>query len=151
MVRLFISTKGGQPMINWSEFIGIKYTFNGRTKEEGMDCLGLLIAVYKSQGWTPDFSDGLPIEKNWFKSDPLRFARYMLKHFDRVDSIDELEEGDVIIAEINSESHTLIYAGFGKFLSTFPQVGLFAGGVSQMNRLKYFPDIKIQGLFKRRK
>jgi cell wall-associated NlpC family hydrolase len=135
--------------INWNKYIGKKYVFNGRSEDE-FDCIGLLINVYRDQGWAEDFNDGSLIESNWFELEPYRFARYMLKHFDRVEDINRLTEGDIILWEINGESHTAIYAGYGKFLSTFPPLGLFNGGKSFMDRLKFYPQLTITGLFKRR-
>jgi cell wall-associated NlpC family hydrolase len=142
---------GGETVINYNKYIGVKYVFNGRDINTGLDCLGLLQQFYKDQGWKEDFDDGSPIEADWYETDKYRFARYMITHFDRVKSIDELDESDVILFEINGESHVAIWVGFGKFLSTFPKMGLFNGGVSFMDRIKYYPQLKITGLFKRRK
>lgn len=135
--------------MNYSKFVGIPYVFNGRTME-GFDCIGLLKLFYESQGWTETFDDGRSISKDWFEDEPMRFARYLIANFDRIEDINELSEGSVILFEINGESHTAIYAGFGKFLSTFPSMGVFNGGVSFMDRLRYYPNIEIKGLFKRR-
>jgi hypothetical protein len=56
--------------------------------------------------------------------------------------------------DINEESHVGIYTDNGTFLSTYPQTGTFNGGVSFRDYLKYWlsnPNVKITGLFKRRK
>lgn len=135
--------------MNYSKYVGIPYVFNGRTMK-GADCIGLLCLFYADQGWPETFSDGEEITPDWFEKEPYRFAKYLIKNFDRVTDINELPEGSVLLFEINGESHTAIYCGFGKFLSTFPPIGLFNGNVSFMDRLKYYPNIKVVGMFKRR-
>lgn len=140
-------------MIDWNKYIGKPYVFNGRDLETGVDCVGLIYCLYKDQGWAIDFDDGQEILPDWFERDKFRFARYMLKHFDRADNISQLQEGDIIFFDINGESHVGIYCGYGKFLSTFPKVSTFNGGISFLDRLKYWTDnpyVKITGLFKRR-
>lgn len=135
--------------INWNKYIGKPYVFNGRSPES-FDCIGLLAVFYKDQGWPEDFDDGRPIEPNWYELEPYRFARYMVKHFDRTEDINDMSEGDIILWEINGESHTGIYAGYGRFLSTFPPISMFNAGKSFLGRLRNYPNLKITGLFKRR-
>ena len=122
-------------MIDWNKYIGIPYVFNGRDLKTGVDCAGLIVNLYKDQGWKITSNDGRKITDDWFVLEPYRFVRYLMKHFDRVESSEELEDGDLILVEINGESHGAIYSGYGTVLTTFPQVGHFNGGVSFLDRV----------------
>lgn len=53
-----------------SQLVGAPYLLNGRT-EKGVDCLGLIIFAYRSQGFNVDFLD------NCYESEvsPLQFMR----------------------------------------------------------------------------
>jgi len=105
--------------MDWAKYIGIPWKFNG-SDYDGCDCLGLLRIVAREQGWQEQFDDGKPIEKDWFKKEPLRLLRYLYRHFDKIDEVDQLREGDIIYFRINGEGHTGIWIGYGKFIEQFP-------------------------------
>lgn len=148
-------------MIDTSKYLNLKYKFNGRTLEEGVDCLGLLFLIYQDQGWdivTDSFEfDGKPIEKNWFELDKFRFYRYLLKNWKKEPDISKLEEGDILLWQINGESHSAIYLGYNRFLSTYPEMvnklGLNIGGYVFVMRLSVFnaiPGVEFICGFKRK-
>ena len=59
-------------------YVGIPYRHNGRDMD-GLDCLGLIWRFYRDMGvYVPD-SDGKPIDKDWFKEDPERYIRGILR------------------------------------------------------------------------
>ena len=132
-------------MIDTQKYLDLKYKFNGRTHEEGVDCLGLLFLVYQDQGWDIITDDGKPIEPNWYEIDRGRLFRYLLKNWTKETNIQKLEEGDVLLWQINGESHTAIYLGYNRFLSTYPELmtklGFSVGGYVFVTRLSVFNAI----------
>lgn len=52
-----------------------KFLHNGRSLEEGIDCLGFVILFYKDLGIDLPRDDGKFIEEDWFKTDPNRYIR----------------------------------------------------------------------------
>ncbi|NLI60437.1 MAG: C40 family peptidase [Clostridiales bacterium] len=52
-----------------------KFLHNGRSLEEGIDCLGFIILFYRDLGVELPNDDGKPIEDDWFKRDPNRYIR----------------------------------------------------------------------------
>ena len=107
------------------KYIGKHYVFNGRTPDQ-FDCIGLLYLWGRDNGWNLDFSDGFPIPHNWYEQSKYRMVRYLLKHMKRVEAP---KYGDVVLWEINGESHTGIYLGYNKVLTTYPN------SISQIIRL----------------
>ena len=109
------------------KYIGKKYKFNGRTLDE-FDCIGLLYLWGKEHGWNLDFSDGKLITHDWYEHSKYRMIRYLLKHMERID-ISHARHGDVVLWSIADESHTGIYLGYNKVLTTYPN------NISQIARL----------------
>lgn len=59
-------------------YVGVPYRHNGRDMN-GLDCLGLIWRFYRDMGvYVPD-SDGKPIDKEWYKEDPERYIRGILR------------------------------------------------------------------------
>lgn len=52
-----------------------KFVHNGRSLEEGIDCLGFIILFYRDLGIQLPSDDGKPIEEDWYKTDPTRYIR----------------------------------------------------------------------------
>ncbi|MFY9177604.1 MAG: NlpC/P60 family protein [Caldicoprobacterales bacterium] len=52
-----------------------KFLHNGRSLEEGIDCLGFVILFYRDLGIELPNDDGKPIEEDWYKKDPDRYIR----------------------------------------------------------------------------
>lgn len=57
--------------------VGVPYRHNGRSLD-GFDCLGLVWYVYTQMGISFPSGDGLPINDEWYKSDPDRYIRGLL-------------------------------------------------------------------------
>ncbi len=72
-------------------YVGISYKAQGRSREFGLDCVGLIIMVGHDTGYT-DF-DFLEYGSN---PDGETMERLLNEHLDRLDSIDEAREGDVV-------------------------------------------------------
>ncbi|KAB3531514.1 C40 family peptidase [Alkaliphilus serpentinus] len=69
-----------------------RFKENGRSLEEGIDCLGFLVLFYKEFGIHIPDGDGKPIEKRWYVDDPERYVR----------GIKSLGKGDVPIDELKT-------------------------------------------------
>ncbi|HZJ57873.1 MAG TPA: NlpC/P60 family protein [Clostridia bacterium] len=52
-----------------------KFLHNGRSLDEGIDCLGFIILFYRDLGVNLPNDDGKPIEEDWFKTNPNRYIR----------------------------------------------------------------------------
>jgi cell wall-associated NlpC family hydrolase len=129
-------------MKDMSRFIGRPYKFLGDTYE-GFDCIGAIKLYYRENGWPLVETDGKPIDHDWYAKDKFRLARYFLKHFDKVTDADLLKDGELILFGINGESHVgVMIDSYGRFLSTFPPISKFNGGISFVDRLKFWLNMK---------
>lgn len=62
------------------ELVGIPYLHEGRDPATGLDCLGLICVFYKRLGIDVPDGDGEPYSRDWFRQDPERYLRGILKH-----------------------------------------------------------------------
>lgn len=99
-----------------TKFIGIPYKFLG-IDYDGVDCIGLCQLFLNEHNYNIEFRDGRPITKDWYLSEPFRLIRWLYTNFDKVDNMNSLQYGDITLFEINGESHTGIYIGYGKVLT----------------------------------
>ena len=106
-------------MKNTNKFIGIPYAFN-KSSFDSADCLGLCKLFYREHNWSETFDDGKEITQEWYKKEPYRLLRYLVKNFDKTKDINKLSYGDIIYFNVDSEGHIGIYIGYGKFISTYP-------------------------------
>lgn len=60
------------------KYVGIPYKHNGRDLD-GLDCLGLIWRFHKDVGIDVPDSDGKPIAVDWYRDDPDRYIRGLLK------------------------------------------------------------------------
>lgn len=129
-------------MTDLKKFIGVPYKFLGETFE-GFDCIGAIKLYYRERGWPLVESDGKPIDTDWYQKDKYRLARYFLKHFDRISDVELLRDGDIIMFEINGEAHVgVMVDSYGRFISTFPPVSRYNGGISFCDRLKFWLNMR---------
>lgn len=101
---------------NIEKFIGIPYKFLG-TDYTGVDCIGLCQLFLNEHGYAIKFRDGREITKDWYLTEPYRLARWLIKNFDKIDNMEDMVYGDIILFEINGESHTGVYLDNGKVLT----------------------------------
>lgn len=99
-----------------TKFVGIPYKFLG-TDYTGLDCIGLCQLFYFEHDTPIIFRDNKPITKDWYISEPYRMIRWFLTNMDKIDDVDKLQYGDVVVFEINGEGHTGIYIGNFKILT----------------------------------
>lgn len=122
--------------MRWDEYIGIPFKFNG-SDYNGADCIGLVRLIYQERGWLPTFDDGKPVKQGWHKENPLRLVNYLCRHFNRVDNIQLLKEGDLIyFRDENGEGHVAIWVGYGKILHSAPSIEGISS-TSHIGRMKH--------------
>lgn len=99
-------------MIDVRDFIGAKYKLHGRTKEEGFDCYGLVLAVEKRIGnELPDFD---------YKIDsPELFFMYSekMQREKKIQKITTFTDGAIILfqSRTGERLHIGVYVGDGCF------------------------------------
>ena len=100
-----------------SKYIGIPYKFLG-TDFDGVDCIGLChLFMNDYQGINITWRDGRTISKDWYVTEPFRLARWLCTYFNKVKDMNNLRFGDIVLFEINGESHTGVYVGDMKVLT----------------------------------
>ena len=109
-----------------NKFKGARFVHNGRSLEEGIDCLGLLILFYREFGIELPSDDGKHIEEEWYLTDPNRYIRAIKNLSYPEVSLDELKPLDLIFFVVNHDviTHTGILLPDNKFLHMTPKKGL---------------------------
>ncbi len=130
-----------------SRFNRTKFVHNGRSVEEGVDCLGFIILFYREFGIELPSDDGKEIENEWYLNDPTRYIR-AIRDLDYPDvTLDELKPLDLVFFVVNHDiiTHSGIYLGGNRFAHMTPKKGLrvskferhwqrrFRGGVRVIN------------------
>ncbi|MTI69337.1 MAG: NlpC/P60 family protein [Firmicutes bacterium] len=115
------------------KFEKAKFVHNGRSLEEGIDCLGFLILFYKEFGINIPSNDGKPIDKYWFKEDPERYIRAIKSLGEKEVSFDELQPLDMayFVVTKNIITHTGIMIDNQRFVHMSPKRGLL---ISKLKR-----------------
>ncbi|WP_228370421.1 C40 family peptidase [Gottschalkia acidurici] len=87
---------------------GARFVHNGRSIEEGIDCLGFLILFYKEFGVELPSDDGQYVDKEWYLEDPDRYVRGIKNLGYKEVSLEELKPLDLIYFVINHDviTHT---------------------------------------------
>ena len=74
-----------------SRFKNTRFVHNGRSIEDGVDCLGFVILFFREFGVELPSDDGKFIEDEWYLTDPTRYIR-AIKDLNYPDvTLDELE------------------------------------------------------------
>lgn len=103
-------------MENLNKYLGIKFRFHSKEKSnEYSNCLELAKRFYKDHGYLENLDDGYPDVKNRNEMYIKRMLKYLIRNFKRVESIDELEFGDIIL--LYTGAHIGIYLGDNKILA----------------------------------
>ena len=96
-----------------NDYIGIQYKEKGRTREEGLDCWGLVRLVQKEQ-----FNNELPSFVEQQTSDEAELEELFATQREGWVQVQDYKEGDVILFKVMGfESHVGTYIGDGKFLN----------------------------------
>jgi cell wall-associated NlpC family hydrolase len=100
-----------------NKYRNIPYKHNGRSLT-GLDCLGLLIHVYREFGIEIPSDDGAYISEEWYKEDPDRYLRGIINigetvEFDQLQTLDlvyfELLDGIVTHSGVMINDHEFIH------------------------------------------
>jgi hypothetical protein len=105
-----------QEVKTMNTYINLKYKFNGRS-DTHVDCIGLLERWSKDHHWNIIWSDGKPIEHDWYIKHPKRILKFLMKHFDKINDYNRLTCGDICYFVIQGEGHIGIYQEYGKLLT----------------------------------
>lgn len=118
--------------------IGIPYKHNGRSTG-GFDCLGLVWYVYSQMGISFPSGDALPIENDWYKSDPNRYLRGLLTV--GREATKPLKPLDLVYFRVinNAVTHSGVLVTDDRFLH------VLEGRTVQLTRLRGFWRAKFAG------
>lgn len=99
-------------------FKGVPFVHNGRSKTEGLDCLGFMILFYKEFGIHIPDGDGKPIAEHWYEEDPERYIRGIRSLGGTPVSIDNLQPLDLVYFSVkrNLITHTGIMINNHEFV-----------------------------------
>ena len=103
-------------MKDLGNFIGIQHHF-GESTWSACDCVGLARLFYREHGYAEALSDGKPEDAEVYKHQPLRMLRYLMKRLDRIESVDALEYGDIVVTKVFNEHHLGIYTEYQRLLT----------------------------------
>lgn len=103
-----------------TKYVGVPFKWGGRSIEEGLDCIGIVLEFLYDAGFRKYSDDAKPYDRGWWKSDPQRVVREVLSRGDIVTSIRELQPYDVLLFKDGDVTkHLGVYLGYGKFLHTY--------------------------------
>lgn len=121
--------------MQYRQFLGVKYKVHGRSIDEGVDCYGLAILLYRQEGrilpdvYYESLENVSQIESHLFATIPS-------------EKIDSLEELCIIMFNIKGEpNHIGIYVGNGMFVHATKRFGVVAEPVERWKN-------RIEGLYK---
>lgn len=107
------------------KFRNAKFVHNGRSLDEGIDCLGFIILFYKEFGVNLPSDDGRHIEYDWYLEDPERYVRGLrsLGHEDV--PVNQLKPLDLIYFVVNHDviTHSGILLPNNYFAHMTPKKG----------------------------
>ncbi len=115
------------------KFKNAKFVHNGRSMTEGIDCLGFIILFYKEFGIDIPSDDGQPIDKDWFKTDPVRYINAIRKFSNNEIDLESLKPLDMVYFAIshNIITHTGIMINKKEFVHMSPKSGFL---ISKLER-----------------
>jgi len=117
---------------------GVGFLHNGRTKSQGVDCLGLIVCIFREVGIIVPDGDGKTYSTDWYLHTPEeRYLSALLAYGTPVDK-NELLMGDVpyfrpgVLAPAKSPAitHGGIYLGEGTFIHSINGRGVDIGVLS---------------------
>lgn len=119
-------------MLDVNKYIGVPYKDQGRSIAEGLDCIGLAVCIFKDLGVSLPSSDGLAIERNWFRKDPERFLRVLQGLGEPID-ISEVKRYDIVYFALacNIVSHAGVMLDNERFIHSIQKRNCF---ISELDR-----------------
>lgn len=110
-------------------YIGVPFKWGGRNKQEGLDCVGIVLEFLYEAGFR--YTDnGVVYDRGWWRDDPQRFIREILARGEVVETIADLRPFDVLCFQVGGVvRHIGVYLGYGKFLHSFKD----ASGIGRLD------------------
>ncbi|WP_425447790.1 C40 family peptidase [Dethiothermospora halolimnae] len=110
-----------------------KFKHNGRSLEEGIDCLGFIILFYREFGVDIPNDDGRPIEEDWYKKEPDRYIRAIKNMNLKEVKVKDLQPLDMVYFAVsrNIITHTGIMINKRQFIHMSPKSGFL---ISKLER-----------------
>ncbi|MBM7616359.1 C40 family peptidase [Alkaliphilus hydrothermalis] len=107
------------------KYRNVNFVHNGRSTEEGLDCLGFMVLFYKEFGIEIPSGDGQEIPKNWYKKDPQRYIRGIKALGGKSVELDELRPLDLVYFAVKRGviTHTGIMVTDKEFVHMSPRKG----------------------------
>jgi probable lipoprotein NlpC len=129
-------------LLNIEKYVGVPYKMNGRSPEEGLDCWGLVKCVYKDLGiWLPSWDARHEPDEDWYKHDPERYYRFLLKIGKPID-VSQLKPFDIVYFTLIGKdviSHTGVMLDNRRFIHTLQKRNC------RVNSLEGFLKRKLRG------
>ncbi|MFN8971556.1 MAG: NlpC/P60 family protein [Alphaproteobacteria bacterium] len=89
-------------------YVGVRFAHQGRARQTGVDCLGLLILVAEEVGLSFDAQAPRALDRTDYGAYPdAEFLRERLDHFLKPSPIDQMREGDVLLLAIDGRAQHL--------------------------------------------
>lgn len=115
------------------DLIGVRYTHNGRTKEEGFDCYGLAIEVEKRLGYSlPDIEKAREADYDFDECKRLCLAKVKAKQTDMPE-----KKGDVVLIKdmTGKLTHIGVYLGRGQVVHCDRRYGVHIDRIERLRGL----------------
>ncbi len=127
------------------KFKSAKFVHNGRSLEEGIDCLGFIIAFYKEFGVDIPSDDGRFIDEDWYKTEPLRYIKAIKKFSSKEVKFGDLRPLDMIYLAIsrNIITHTGIMINKKEFVHMSPKSGFLISKLERHWKKRYRGAIRL--------
>lgn len=127
------------------KFKSAKFVHNGRSLEEGIDCLGFVIAFYKEFGVEIPNDDGRFIEEHWYKTEPLRYIEAIRKFSNNEVKFKDLRPLDMVYLAIsrNIITHTGIMINKKEFVHMSPKSGFLISKLERHWKKRYRGAIRL--------
>lgn len=127
-------------------FKNVPFVHNGRSMEEGIDCLGFIILFYKEFGIEIPNDDGEFIEEDWYKTDPLRYIRGIKSMGGKEVRIEQLQPLDLVYFAIsrNIITHTGIMINDREFVHMSPKSGFLVSRLERHWRMRYRGALRLR-------
>lgn len=128
-----------------SKFKSARFVHNGRSLEEGIDCLGFIIAFYKEFDIEIPSDDGRYINEDWYKNEPLRYIQAIKDFSENQVEFDELRTLDMIYLAIsrNIITHTGIMINRKEFVHMSPKSGFLISKLERHWKKRYRGGIRL--------
>jgi len=122
-----------------------RFIHNGRSLEEGLDCLGFLILFFKDFGIDLPSDDGKPIEKDWYKYDSERYIRGIKSLNCKEIDIDSLKPLDLVYFVINHDviTHSGVMINEKEFAHMSPRRGLIISRLERHWRRRFRGAVRL--------